>query len=325
MSRLRARTLLTLLFAVAPVVPTGCSRLGPIGPGLDSALWRDAPHLVAGDEGGPGPLRVAAVGVSVDRGENSFNAVLYRPADLAGQLPAIVFLPGYLAPEDQYEGYARALASRGFLVAVHGRFSPFVSDGEMTAAARTIADWLIAEQGADANRIGVAGHSMGGKAAVLAAAEDPRFRAIVSIDPDDRGDPPVDAALRDLEAPLLLIGAEVSWKAASFCADRNHNYERFFEKAPVGTVELTLLGADHVQVMDDPEAFGLSLCRCGTADSRAVRTIARRATVHFFLEHLAGRPASPFDLGGIGRLRVRTLTEGAVPPRTSVVADRASA
>ena len=269
--------------------------------------------------GGPGPLVVDAVGVSVDDGENSFDAVLYRPVGVPGLLPAVVFLPGYLAPEDQYEGYGRALASHGFLVAVHGRFSPFVSDEEAAAAARALADWLIVEQGADPAHIGVAGHSMGGKAAVLAAAEDPRFRAVVSIDPDDRGDPPIDAALAHLDASLLLIGAEVSWKAASFCADRDHNYERFFEKAPAGTEEITVLGADHVQVMDDPEAFGLAVCRCGTADSRAVRTLARRATVHFFLERLASQRPSPFDLGSIGRLRVRTPAEVAHASSPSAV------
>jgi dienelactone hydrolase len=282
----------------------GCARLGPIGPGLDGALWRDAPELAPGDAAGPGPLRVGAGGLSVERGGHRFDVVLYRPMNVSGPLPAVVFLPGYLAPEIQYESYARALASRGFLVAVHGRFPVFVSDDEVADAAGEIADWLIAEQDADPARVGVAGHSMGGKGAVLAADRYPCFGAVVAIDPDDRGEPAIDGALARLESPLLLIGAEVAWKGASICADRDHNYERFFERSPPGTVELTLLGADHVQVMDDPEAFGLGICRSGTADSRSVRTLARRATVLFFQKWLLGAEVPPLGLSGIGRVRV---------------------
>jgi dienelactone hydrolase len=284
----------------------GCARLGPLGPGLDGALWRDARGLASGDLGGPGPLQVEAVGISVSGRRSSFDAALYRPEGEAGPLPAVVFLPGYLAPEDQYEGYARALASHGILTAVHARFSPFVSDQEMVDAASEMADWLVADQAADPKRLGIAGHSMGGKAAVLAAAADPRFRAVVSIDPDDRGELPVDGALARLGAPLLLIGAEAAWKAADICASRDHNYERFFETAPPGTLELTLLGADHVQLMDDPDAFGLGLCRSGSADSRTVRVVARRAVVSFFLTELAGEPAQPLDLSGIGRIETRS-------------------
>src|SRR5438067_1755751 len=77
----------------------------------------------------------------------------------------------------------------------------------------------------------------------------------------------VRGALSRLTAPLLLVGAEVSWKASRVCAPKATNYERFFERAPAGTVELTLRGADHVQLMDDPDAFGQGICRVGGADS----------------------------------------------------------
>ena len=69
------------------------------------------------------------------------------------------------------------------------------------------------------------------------------------------------------------------------------NYLRFFERAPAGTVELTLRDADHVQMLDEPDRFGYGICRNGTADSRQVRIVARRATVGFFLQHLQGGSA----------------------------------
>jgi hypothetical protein len=63
---------------------------------------------------------------------------------------------------------------------------------------------------------------------------------------------------------------------------------RFFEQAPAGTVELTLRGADHVQMLDEPDRFGYGVCRVGTVDSRRVHAIALSATVGFFVQHLKG-------------------------------------
>jgi len=289
-----------------------CASAGPLG---GDTLARDAALLAHGDEAGPGELDVDASRLALTRAGRHFGVSLYRPrAALPGLRPAVVFLPGFLAPADQYESTARALASRGFLVAVRSRYGPFVSDRALSASASAIADWLVAEQGADPERLGIAGHSMGGKDAVLAALEDGRFRAVVAIDPDDRGEPSVvHGALSRLVAPLLLIGAELGSHAASICADRAHDYRRFFAHAPAGTVELTLRGADHVQVMDDPDRFGLGLCRCGTADSTAVRIVSRRATVRFFLERLDGADPGPLELGAVGSLRIR---DGSPPGAT---------
>jgi hypothetical protein len=127
---------------------------------------------------------------------------------------------------------------------------------------------------------------------VLAAARYGTFAGVVAIDPDDNGRvSAVHGPLAGLRAPLLLIGAEVAWQAASVCAPLETNYLRFFEQAPAGTVELTLRDADHVQMLDEPERFGYAICRCGTADTQQVRIIARRATVEFFVQHLQGGPA----------------------------------
>jgi dienelactone hydrolase len=255
-------------------------------------LAADALALAAGDPAGPGPQPVAAERLDVEHEENSVPVMLYRPARVAAPPPAVVFLPGRMAPDDQYESYARGLASRGFVVAVRGWYSPFRTDAELARDASVIADWLVRALGADGRRIGVAGHSMGGKDAVLAAVRDGRFAGVVAIDPDDNGELSVARGLvGSLRAPLLLIGAEVAWQAASVCAPKATNYQRFFERAPAGTIELTLRDADHVQMLDEPDRFGYGICRCGTADSRRVRVAARRATVGFFVQHLQAGPA----------------------------------
>lgn len=306
--RLRpAPVALALLLAFANAL--GCALLGPSGTG-EGALARDAALLAPGDLAGPGSFVVDARKLTLTEKGRRTSVFVYRPRALGGLLPGVVFLPGLLAPAGQYQSIGRALASRGFVVAIRTRYGFFVSDRELAASASAIADWLVAEQGVDPRRLGIAGHSMGGKDAVLAALEDPRFRAVVAIDPDDRGDPSVvRGGLPRLAAPLLLIGAERGSEAASICADRDHDYRRFFARAPAGTVELTLLGADHVQVMDEPDRFELALCRSGTADSTAVRILTRRATVRFFLEHLTGATPGPLDLGTVGARQVR----GAAP------------
>lgn len=284
---------------------------GKAEPAAAGVLLSDAVGLDADDAAGPGPQGITVTHVDVEDEDDGLEIVLYQPEQLEPRAPAIVFLPGRMAPDDQYASYARVLASRGFVVAVRGWYSVFRTDGELAHDASRIARWLTQTQQIDATRIGIAGHSMGGKDAVLAAARYGQFASVVAIDPDDNGDvSAVAGPVGQLRVPLLLIGAEVAWRASRVCAPKATNYERFFERAPVGTVELTLRDADHVQMLDEPVRFGYGICRCGTADSRQVRITARRATVGFFLQHLMGQPAAPHPNPKDARLRVAQGVSG---------------
>jgi dienelactone hydrolase len=268
-------------------------------------LTTDAIGMPESDLAGPGRQRVDSTRIEVLNQGESLEVVLYKPGYPQASAPAIVFLPGRMATDDQYESYARALASRGFVVAVRSWYSLFRTDLELAHDAKVIADWLIQVQGVDSRKIGIAGHSMGGKNAVMAAAKFGGFASVVAIDPDDNGNVSVvHGLLASLKAPLLLIGAEVAWRASSVCAPLATNYLRFFEQAPAGTVELTLRDADHVQMLDEPDRFGYGICRSGTADSRQVRITARRATVGFFVQHLQGGPALPKSASLHARIRV---------------------
>lgn len=285
------------------LLDVGCSSFGAQLP-FDT-LAADAIGMPLGDLAGPGQQRVESARIEVPTQGENLEIVLYKPDHPQTPQPAIVFLPGRMATDDQYASYAHALASRGFVVAVRSWYSLFRTDLELASDAKAIADWLVQTQRVDARKIGIAGHSMGGKDAVLAAAKYGGFASVVAIDPDDNGNVSV---VRDLlarlKAPLLLIGAEVAWRASSVCAPLATNYRRFFERAPAGTVELTLRDADHVQMLDEPDRFGYGICRCGTADSRQVRITARRATVGFFLQHLQGGPALLKPTPGQATIRV---------------------
>ena len=295
---------LKLIFASFVIsLAMGCSTLGQIN--ASSTLANDAVGMITDDLAGLGPMEVISTRINVDHQGETISVTLYQPRYTQAAAPAIVFLPGRMATDDQYESYARALASRGFVVAVHGWYSLFVTDLELARDAEVLADWLVTKQGVDANKMGIAGHSMGAKDAVLAATKSGLFNSVVAIDPDDNGRVSVVRSyVALLKAPLLLIGAEVAWQAASICAPKKTNYQRFYEQAPAGTVELTLKGADHVQMLDDPDRFGYGICRCGTADSKQVRIIARRATIGFFMQHLMSGPvlASPQVRDGLIRV-----------------------
>ena len=268
-------------------------------------LAADAKKLPPGDPAGPGPDAVSAQTVNVGDWDDGFAVSIYRPAAVDGPAPAIVFLPARAAPEWQYDSYARALASRGFVVALRTWYGFLRTDPELAADARAIADYLFSRGLARPGALGVAGHSMGGKASIMAALADPRFSAVVAIDPDENGFTHVARGpIAELHAPLLVIGAEVAYKAFRLCATKDGNYRSFFTHAPPGTVELTLVDADHVQVMDDPGTPGMGICRVGTADSQKVRFLSRAATVSFFEQHLLGMALARLPSGAGVRQRV---------------------
>src|SRR5262249_34933299 len=160
-------------------------------------------------------------------GDDDFPVVVYRPAMQRGPLPAVVFLPARSAPEWQYESYGRALASRGFVVAVRGWYSFFRTDPELAHDAVVMADWLVGQGLADPRGVGLGGHSMGGKSSILAALDGDRadrFRAVVAIDPDENGYTHVARGpIERLKAPLLVLGMEVAYKAIRLCATPDGN------------------------------------------------------------------------------------------------------
>jgi dienelactone hydrolase len=307
---LRFTTLLWL--ALLPA----CTRLGNLGDGLGDVLTKDARRIAPEGAAAPGPHPVTAQGRHVGDWEDGFPIVLYRPADVTGPQPAIIFLPGRSAPEQFYESWGRALASRGFVVAMRGYYGFFRTDPELKVDARKIADWLVKEQVADPQRMGITGHSMGGKTSIMVALEDPRFRAVVALDPDENGYTHVARGpIANLRAPLLVIGMEYAIRAHSrLCATEKGNYRFFWEHAPPGTMELTVAGADHMQVMDDSDYPGMGICRVGTNDSVRVRTLARAASVSFFERHLLGKE-SAFPVAVDLRLRVKGDTSTATATR----------
>lgn len=76
------------------------------------------------------------------------------------------------------------------MAVVRGRCGPLRSDDELADDALRLRAFLVARGLADPARVAVAGHSRGGKDAILAAVRplrsgEPPFAAVVAFDPDD--------------------------------------------------------------------------------------------------------------------------------------------
>ncbi|PRW63112.1 dienelactone hydrolase family protein [Actinopolyspora mortivallis] len=128
-------------------------------------------------------------------------------------LAAIAFGHGWLQPPRRYTRLLRHLASWGFVVAAPATHTgPFASHRLFAADLRTALDVCVGVRlgdggiSVDENRLGVAGHSMGGGCAVLAAAEDPRVRAVAGMATTETM-PSAIAAARRVSVPGLQLSA----------------------------------------------------------------------------------------------------------------------
>ena len=174
-------------------------------------------------------------------GTNSFVATAFIPRHAKGPVPAFVFICNRdpaknIDPERKVKsGFwpAEEIVARGFAaIAFHNRdvtpdryhgnrlgaFAAFEKDegdyrypydlwGVLSCwawGASRVMDWIETEPLVDASRVAVIGHSRGGKTALVAAAEDPRFAMAVSSCSGCGG-----AKLRHIDLP----GSEVNWRS----------------------------------------------------------------------------------------------------------------
>ncbi|WP_433870260.1 dienelactone hydrolase family protein [Saccharopolyspora sp. CA-218241] len=128
-------------------------------------------------------------------------------------LPAITFGHGWLQPPRRYLALLRHLASWGFVVAAPGtQRGALASHRLFTADLRTALDVCtgvrLGEGGisVDPDRLGAAGHAMGGGCAVLAAAEDERVRAVATLAASETR-PSALAAAHRVRVPGLHLAA----------------------------------------------------------------------------------------------------------------------
>lgn len=229
----------------------------------------------------PGPHRV----LRGDLALAGLPGTVFSPQRGLG-LPAVAFGRGWLQPPWRYDELLRHLASWGIVAACPG-----TQRGVVPSHRRYAADLRIAldvcsgvrlgdgEISVDPDQLGLVGHSMGGGCAVLAAADDQRCRAVVTLALTETRPAAVDAARR-CEAPALHLAAGRDRIAP-----------------PVGHAEpVAAAWAAAVQLRTLPKASHLGFTSgrhwsdllLDGSPQAATRRISKAFMTAFLLRHLAG-------------------------------------
>lgn len=240
---------------------------------------------------------------------------IYRPA-AAGPAPVLVFVHGFQLDPGLYASYGRHLATWGYVV-VMPRLPGAVFGGpshrEQAEYLVSVLDWIQAAAAAaegplagrvDPDRIAMAGHSLGGKLALLATANDPRPRVVFGVDPVDAPGGPLQPVnddypsvaperMGDIAVPVGLVGETTNATCQGFgcqaCAPEADNFAQYAAAAVTPTYSFEIVGANHVSFLDDPNC-GLfcSVCSAGTDAPAVTRRLTQRYLTAFLQVYLAG-------------------------------------
>jgi predicted dienelactone hydrolase len=154
-----------------------------------------------------GPFAVATT--SVSSAVLGFGGgTIYYPTT-AGSYATIAICPGYTATQSSIAWIGRRLATHGFVVMTINTNStldqPPSRATQLMAALRylTNSSSSTVRSRVDANRLGVAGHSMGGGGTLIAARDNPTLKAGIPMTPWS-----TTKSFSTVTVPTIIIGAE---------------------------------------------------------------------------------------------------------------------
>ncbi|GAA2801473.1 carboxylic ester hydrolase [Kitasatospora aburaviensis] len=322
------RTVVVQLWYPAQKSPAGTQRAQYLGRTEQEA--RTVSDALAGGVGLPGFL---VDGVPRARSQAVFDA----PVDGGGgRFPVVLFSPGSGGVRTQNTAWAEELASHGYVVAAldHPYDSAAVvladgrtittetsSSGDRDKDDELAAGWTAiraADLGfvltrlesldrgeaadpltgrLDTGRVAVTGHSMGGAAALQAARQDRRFRAVVDLDGYPHG--PTSPAL---DRPALALTQAVT-------AGTDPRYVPRLTEALNSTTatsyRLTVPGAAHLTFMDGPLYLPPVPSIVGSLGRTGSPRIVAAATLAFLDAVLRDKPGDPAgNLSAYGDLSV---------------------
>jgi dienelactone hydrolase len=251
-------------------------------------------------------------------------AVDATPAGSARALPLAVLSPGFTSPRSTLTALAEDLASHGYVVVgidhTYESFATAFPDGRVTtclarqaprrgprfwekvvtgraADVRFVLGQLTGAQPAwpsagliDPSRIAMAGHSIGGAAAIAAMLADSRIRAGIDMD----GAIPVPIPDHGLSRPFMLLGKQANYTPGSEGAATT--WERAWNLMTGWKRWLVVAGAVHASFTDLgllADQVGIDI---GASISGARSLDITRAYVRaFFDQYLRGRPQTLLD------------------------------
>jgi dienelactone hydrolase len=201
-----------------------------------------------------GPFTTSSTGVSFASGFGGGR--IYYPTDTSqGTFGAVVIAPGYTATSGLYSGLADRVASHGFVAfAIDTNTTLDFPDSrgrQILAAVDYLTGQSSVRNRIDADRVAVAGHSMGGGGTLAAADERPSLKAAVPLQPWHS-----DKTWGGVSVPTMIIGAENDTIAAT-----GSHSERFYDSIPSSTEKayVELNGASHLAANSNPDDQGAAM------------------------------------------------------------------
>lgn len=280
-------------------------------PDTDDLLPIDPPA----DPAAVGPYTTTITNGQVRVDGRDVPVIFAGPVELTGPAPIIIYNHGFSTDAAQYRSTADRLASHGYFVALPEWDSSIWASrthNELANDAIALLDWLITQNNTantplsgrlDVTRVGMAGHSRGGKQAFLAAIRDTRITSVAGIDPVDSKPPgfgsPADypsvtpELMPQLTQPLGVLGAGLAGGSGiSACAPTDENWSRYADEAPGRLVRWLLPRAGHLDFLDgcaaNPNLINCPLCTIGDAPAGA-HAAAQAFLVAYFGSTLTGQ------------------------------------
>ncbi|RIJ77703.1 alpha/beta hydrolase [Nakamurella silvestris] len=255
-----------------------------------------------------GPYRVAAGDLTVAGMPGSVFAPVPRAGFSTTDVPVVAFAHGWLQPVRRYADTLRYFASWGIVaVAPATETGPFPSHLGFAADLNTSLQLAVhtrlgnGEVTVDPERLGLAGHSLGGGVAVLAAGVNDKVKAVATVNTGDTKPSAVTSAGLLTIPGLHLVGGKDSITPADTNGER-------IARAWAGPVQLrTLKKAAHLSVAEGSHWTNSLI---GDAGDKGVQHLARMLMTAFFLQHLSGQEQLAEDLDGkIAGTELEDLTE----------------
>jgi dienelactone hydrolase len=229
---------------------------------------------------------------------HTFTEHIYLPGS-SGSHPVVILSPGLQQTAAAYRPYGNRLASWGIATLIRDDPGAFTNTTDVTAdLSYVVVTWLAAQNAdgssmlfgkLDLSRIGLAGHSRGGQASLIAAENGCKGKVVAwfGLDPVDSTTLSAGTQARTnlgtIGVPTTFLGASV----ASSCSPVADDYAVLYAAAPSPSVQLVGVGAGHTQFEDPAACTACNLCSpAGSADGPVVLAYSVRYLTAFFAREL---------------------------------------
>lgn len=261
----------------------------------------------SGDPYAPGPLPIRVADVAACQHGNLVPLLVFAP-EAPAAYPVVVFQHGFVTRNQAYGEMLRHVAGHGFVVVAPQMYEPGLAAllGNPTAAQEAmrlmeLLDWLstglptVLGYTPATGRVGLAGHSRGGKVAWLVLVADPtRADAVAGVDPVDGTGGPLGNQPRVAQEsfafslPTLVIGTGLGGR----CAPPGDNHEQFYAASQAPAWHVVIPEAGHADMLDEEAALAAGALCPGGRDRPAVRRLTAGLLVAFFRASLQNDPAA---------------------------------